>query len=302
MTPGFWDGREERELLRVCFADGRTLTGHYMSVVRKHFIVCHGPDMPLHGYAEGPLEEMAVLSVTVEQSRAEVLEAGRLRLLGEPLPGREPVTGEDYQHRLQTIARAVATATDWQREMQLRRQFDIVAARIGLAAGKRAWVLAEAKWSLRSNAPPTLSDLWADAVASPGCFARPRPQDFDPDPAVRRRRQGASMQAGVDPRSIRNMLSALRSQSLKVRVTRLGDPPEDRGHIQIDMPIKGRSRFVAIAERTGSGAIGWRLVWDGNDSKAGLRRRRQAEATPEYARLVTTLKVGRPVVQPDLFS
>ncbi len=301
MTPSLWVGREERETLRVCFADGRTLTGSYLSVAGQHFIVCRGPEMPLHGRAEGPLEDMDVLSVVVEQSRAEVLEAGRLRLFGEPVPGREPVTREDYRHRLQVLARAVAMETEWQREMQLRRQFDEAAARIGLAAGKRAWVLAEAKWGLRSNAPPTMSDLWVDAVASPSCFARPRPQDFDPDPAVRRRRQGTSVQSRVDPRSIRNMLSALRGQKLKARLTRLGDPPEDRAHIQIDMPIKGRSRFVAIAECSDGGGIDWRLAWDGNDSKTGLRRKRQAEATSEYERLVTTLRVGRPIVQPDLF-
>ena len=301
MTAGLWVGREERETLRVSFADGRMLTGSYMSVAGKHFIVCRGPEMPLHGHAEGPLEEMDVLSVVVEQGRAEVLAAGRLRLLGDPVPGREPVTRQDYQHRLLVIARAVAVASAWQREMQLRRQFDEVAARVGLAAGKRAWVLAEAKWSLRSNAAPTMSDLWVDAVASPNCFARPRPQDFDPDPVERRRRQGPSFRSRADPRSIRNMLGALRAQKLKARLTRLGDPPEDRAHIQIDMPIKGRSRFVAIAEPAGDGAIDWRLVWDGNDSKAGLRRKRQAEATSEYERLVATLRVGRPVMQPDLF-
>ena len=31
----------------------------------------------------------------------------------------------------------------------------------------------------------TDADLWVEPVASPSCFARPRPQDFDPDPAVR---------------------------------------------------------------------------------------------------------------------
>jgi hypothetical protein len=68
------------------------------------------------------------------------------------------------------------------------------------------------------------------------------------------------------------------------------------------MPIKGRSRFKVIGGRTGTGAIGRRLVWGGNDSKAGLRRRRQAEAPPEYARLVATLRAGRscnPISSPE---
>ena len=301
MSPDLWVGRGDGEVLRVSFADGRTLTGHTMIVAGQHFIVCRGPGLPLHGQAEGPLEQMDVVDVSVVQSRAAVLEDGRRRLLGDPVPGREPVTREDFQHRLQVLARAVATEADWQREMQIRRQFDAVAARIGLAAGKRAWVLAEAKWSLRSNASPTLADLWVDAVASPSCFARPRPQDFDPDPAVRRRRDVRTAAVRADPHSIPNMLAALKAQGLKARLTRQGDPPEDRGHLQVDMPIKGRSRFVAVAERTASGALAWRLVWDGNDSAAGLRRRRRAEATEDYRRLVETLRGGRPGIQTDLF-
>ena len=46
--------------------------------------------------------------------------------------------------------------------------------------------------------------------------------------------------------------------------------------IQIEMPIKGRSRFVAIAQRDERGRMAWRWVWDGNQSKAGLARHRRA--------------------------
>ncbi len=193
MRSGFWVGREEREVLRVSLADGRRLTGHTMSVARQHFVVCRGPGLPLHGQAKGPLEQMDVVDVLVVQSRAEVLEEGRRRLLGDPVPGREPATREDFQHRLQVLARAVATEADWQREMQIRRQFDAVAARIGLAAGKRAWMLAEAKWGLRSNVSPTLADLCVDAVASPSCFARPRLQDSDPDNGLLPKQPGPSV-------------------------------------------------------------------------------------------------------------
>ena len=52
-----------------------------------------------------------------------------------------------------------------------------------------------------------------------------------------------------DPRSIPNVLHALRAASLLVRRTRLGDPLHDRVHFQAEMLIKGRSRFVVIAER-----------------------------------------------------
>ena len=45
MSAAFFVGREEREVLRVSFADGRMLTGHYMSVAGQHFIVCQGPSL-----------------------------------------------------------------------------------------------------------------------------------------------------------------------------------------------------------------------------------------------------------------
>jgi hypothetical protein len=92
------------------------------------------------------------------------------------VPGKEPLTAEEHRYRLETIARAVFDAgDDWQREMQLRRQFNQAADSIGLAAGKCHWILNEAKWARRSNAPPTMADLWIEDVASPSCLARPRP-------------------------------------------------------------------------------------------------------------------------------
>ncbi len=129
---------------------------------------------------------------------------------------------------------------DWQRQMQLHRQFREAADRIGLAQGKRTWLLHAAAWARRSNAPSTMADLWVDAVALPSCLARPRPQDFDPDPRARRRRTGLPAHVASDPRSIPNMLHALRAASLNVHVVRLGDPPWDRTHLQVAMPVKGR--------------------------------------------------------------
>lgn len=120
-------------------------------------------------------------------------------------------------------------------------------------------------------------------MASPSCLARPRPQDFDPDPRVRRWRIALPLQVRADPWSIPNILHALRAASLKVRVTRLGDPPHDAGHLQIEMPIKGRSRFVAIAQRDECGRMAWRWIWDGNQSKAGLARHGRALRCDAYA-------------------
>ncbi|SHK12244.1 hypothetical protein SAMN02745194_04235 [Roseomonas rosea] len=141
-----------------------------------------------------------------------------------------------------------------------------------------------------------MADLWVDPVANPSCFARPRPQDFDPDPAKRRRRVPPPPAVRADPHSIPNMLAALTGRGLKARITRLGDPAHARGHIQVDMPVKSRARFVLIGEAS-DGVTEWRAVWDGNDSKAGLKRRRQSEATDAYRLMLTAMREGRPQSQ-----
>lgn len=112
MTAPLFAGREEREVLEVTLLDGRVLQGHYMSVAGQHFIVCRGPGMPLHGHAEGPLSEATVRAVTVLRTRAEVLQEGRDRMLGERVPGREPVTREDYRYRLDVLAGAAQKHED----------------------------------------------------------------------------------------------------------------------------------------------------------------------------------------------
>jgi len=265
-------------VVRLTLADGQVLTGSYTSRVGLRFLHRTGRDLPLIGEITGPYGPGDVRAVEVVRTRAQVLDDVYVRLHGERVPGREPATRDDHEHRLQVLARAVADAeADWQRQAKLHRQFRDAADRIGLGAGKRAWLLHAARWARRSNAEPTMADLWVDAVASPSCLARPRPQDFDPDPRARRRRTGLPAHVASDPRSIPNMLHALRAASLNVRTTRLGDPPYDRGHLQVEMPVKGRSRFVAVAERDRHGRMAWRVVWDGNhESKAGRLRHRRA--------------------------
>ena len=302
MTAALLRGQEERELLRVTLADGSAFTGRCTIVAGQHFLICADPHNPL-GRVEGALEDMAIAAIDVLQTRAEALTEGRQRLLGDRVPGREPVTRDDYEHRLRMIARAIASTAkeDWQREMQIRRQFDEVADRIRLAAAKRQWILNEERWRLRSNREPTMADLWVGPTASPSCLARPRPQDFDPDPAIRRRRSPPPPSARADPRVLRNMLAALKARGLHARLDRLGDPPHLRGSILVKMPIKGRAQFAATAEREAEDEpIRWRLVWDGNDSKAGRRRYRAAVQTADYAALVETLRDGRRNVQGEL--
>ena len=300
--PDLWAACEERAVARVTLATGQVLTGHYTSRVGLHFLHRTGRDLPLIGEVSGPYQLGDVLAVEVVRTRAQVLADAYVRLHGERVSGREPRSRDEHEQRLQVLASAVAAANDdWQRQMQLHRQFREAADRIGLAQGKRTWLLNAAAWARRSNRPPTMADLWVDAVASPSCLARPRPQDFDPDPQVRRRRTALPAHVSADPLSIPNVLHALRAASLKARTTWLGESPYDSGHIQIEMPIKGRSRFVAIAERDEHGRMAWRWVWDGNDSAAGQARHRRALQCDAYARMIEVLRHGRRDVQGDLF-
>ena len=298
------DGHEDRSRLRLTLQDGRVIEGLLNLIARHHFLHCTGSNLPLIGQVEGPFLPSDIAAVEVVMTRAELRERGRELLHGPRVPGREPVTREDFEHRLQTLARAVAAVPDseWQMQIRLKRQFEACAERVQLTPGKRAWMLAEAKWARRSNRPPTMADLWVEPFASPSCFARPRPIDFDPDPAVRRRRTPPPFEVRSNPHSIPNMLAALKAQGLKARITRLGDPPHERGHIQVEMPVKGRARFVLQGERGEGGEMRWRSTWDGNESKAGLKRRTRAIATPAYAAMRRVMRDGRCLVQPDLFA
>jgi hypothetical protein len=298
------DAHEDRSRLRLTLGDGRVIEGLYNLIAQQHFLHRTGPGLPLVGQVEGPLLADDIAGVEVVMTRAELRDRGRELMQGPRVPGREPVTRDDFEHRLQTLARAVAAVPDagWQMQIRLKRQFEACAERIQLTPGKRAWMLAEAKWARRSNAPPTMADLWVEPVASPSCFARPRPQDFDPDPAVRRQRTPAPPEVRADPHSVPNMLAALGAQGLKVRITRLGDPAHDRGHIQVEMPVKGRARFVLQGARGEDGLMHWRSAWDGNESKAGQKRFYRAVTTPAYAAMVRVMRDGRRTVQPDLFT
>jgi hypothetical protein len=161
MTPDPFAACEERAAVRVVLREGAVLMGAYTSRARLHFIHRTAPDLPLVGEVSGPFSAEDVHSVQIVKTSAEVLQEAYERLHGERVPGKEPVTAAEHRHRLETIARAVFDAgDDWQREMQLRRQFNQAADRISLAAGKRQWILNEAKWARRSNAPPTMADLW----------------------------------------------------------------------------------------------------------------------------------------------
>jgi hypothetical protein len=226
-----------------------------------------------------------------------VRERARLAYFGDRVPGREPITRDDYEARLRALARVHAATPDsgseWQRRVQVRRQFDEVADRIQLAAGKREWLLREAAWALRHNAPPDMVDLWGSDVASPSLFARPRPQDFDPDPKRRRVRTRVPDQVRRDPHSVPNMLAALKAAGLDARLNLVGDPSWSRGVIVVKIPMKGRARYVLHGDPDDNGRMVWRDNWDGNYSKAGLTRRRRAEEMACVARMRQVLREGR---------
>ncbi len=58
---------------------------------------------------------------------------------------------------------------------------------------------------------------------------------------------------------------------------------------------------MAIAERDRHGRVAWRVVWDGNDSKAGQLRHWRCLQCDAYARMMDALRHGRSGVQADLF-
>jgi hypothetical protein len=161
-------GYSERTVIRIEMKDGHILTGSYTGGAGFHFVHRTGANLPPLGEVVGPILAEDIVAARVLKTREEVLAEAHYKLFGDRVPGREPVTREDFQSCLEAIARAIAgSEADWRREMQLHRQFNDVADRIGLSAGKRTWLLSAPRWATRSNAPATLSDLWPDAVASP---------------------------------------------------------------------------------------------------------------------------------------
>jgi hypothetical protein len=145
-----------------------------------------------------------------------------------------------------------------------------------------------------------MADLWRSDVASPSLFARPRPQDFDPDPTARRRRPPLPAAVRRDPHSVPNMVAALKAAGLGARLSLVGDPWWSQGVIVVKMPVKGRARFVLHGEPAEGGRLAWRENWDGNYSEAGRRRLRRAEETglPEIMRRV--MREGRHLRPPNV--
>lgn len=275
-----------QDVLRVVLQDGTVIDGSYIPQAGMHFLLVR--DGSLMGKVEGPLDPEMIVGLERLTTKSEVTAARLARLRGVPFPGRAPVSRDDFEYRLQLLARAVAAEADSQRLEELRYQFNDVADMIQLAAPKRAWILAEGRFTLTSNEPPTMRDLWLADVASPSLFRRPRPQDFDPDPSRRRKQTPLPADIIAEPRSVPNTLGTLRAAGFKAAISLAGDPAYDRADIQVDLASGRLHRFIAEGRRK-AGTTCWRLRWAGNDSAAGRRRRRMLLKTEAYLRLVSLL-------------
>lgn len=284
MKPTSFEDCREQDVVSIVTNDGETFTGSYLTQARMHFVSIKNPVSMLLNKVVGPFTDDDVKFIEIVKSRDEVLEDRHDRLRGERHPGREPVTREDYEYRLSTLARAAAAAEGKRRD-QLERQFDDVADRISLARAKRQWVLSAGRHSLKSNSPPELADLWMSDVASPSLLARPRDQDFDPDPVVRRRKLPLPPEATEDPRSVPNVLRAMKAAGMKAVVQLAGDPAWARAVVQVDLGPGRTMRHLADARRGPDGTIVWSLRWGGNDSRPGIRKRFQSMRLDSYREL-----------------
>ncbi|MDW9481377.1 hypothetical protein GOB57_22275 [Sinorhizobium meliloti] len=274
-------GRQDQDVITVLMKTGERYTGSYMTQAGMHFVGTKVGKGDLIGKVEGPIDPDEVERVEVLKSRGEVLSDRRDRALGERLPGREPVTREDFEYRLERLAKGMAVE-EGMRRTQLSRQFNELADRISLAKPKRAWLIAAAHWSLRSNEPPRLADLWSADVASPSLIRRPSPKDFDPDPVVRKSRDRLPEGIAADPQSVPNLLRRLRAAGLKATISLAGDPPWERAIIQVDLST-GRSGRFSVDGRRVDGEMRWVLKWAGNDSNAGRRHHHRALGLESYA-------------------
>ena len=277
-----------QDCLRLALEDGTEILGSHIMQAGMHFL--HVRDGSIYGTVAGPFSPQQAVERTA--TRSEILQDRKARLRGTPFPGRAPETREDFSYRLELLARAIASETDDARRQELRYQFDDVADTICLATAKRTWLLAAGRFALTSNMPPTLRDLWFDDMASPSLIRRPRPRDFDPNRSERAKRDPVPAEILAEPRSIPNMLSALRSRGLKAAIALAGDPAYERARIQVDLAPGRLTRFDLDAARAG-GVTSWRCRWAGNDSAAARRRHRAAVRSDAYALMIEIAGVKR---------
>ena len=133
-----------------------------------------------------------------------------------------------------------------------------------------------ARWAKFSNKEPTKIDLSGGDMTSAARFVRPRPQDFDPDPKLRRAAVKYPPEITSDPRSAPNMLKALRAAGFNARPSVLGETDfVARADLLVDFPGgKEKGRFALLGGRRKNGLWAWRFGWEG-------RTRQTASGTDE---------------------
>ncbi|MCS4089396.1 hypothetical protein [Rhizobium sp. BK176] len=293
-----FEGRQDQDVITVVLKSGETFTGSYMTQAGMHFVGTKAGKGDLIGKVVGPFDPEDVASVDVVTSREDIFAERRERALGDRLPGRDPVAREDFEYRLERLARAMVSE-EGNRRTQLHRQFEELADRIELAASKRSWMIKSAYWALKSNEPPTLEDLWQSDVASPSLLRRPSPKDFDPDPKVRKSRDRLPPEIVADPNSVPNMLRRLRAAGLKAVISLAGDPPWERAIIQVDLAAGRTGRFSVDGRRI-DGDMQWQLKWAGNDSTAGRKHYSRALRLETYAVLKAVVRGDAPASEPAI--
>jgi hypothetical protein len=275
-----FQGCQSQDQIEIVLTNGQTLVGAYMTQAGMHFI--HARDGGIHGKVHGPFASSDIVSLSVLKDREAVLAERFERTRGEPVPGTVRRTRDGYEARLDTLARAAALATG-KRKDQIERQFNDLAEEIELAKTKRNFVLMVARWAKFSNREPTKLDLSGGDMTSAARFMRPRPQDFDPDPKIRRAAVKVPADIMADPRSPPNMLRALRAAGFNARPSIMGETDFFKADLLVDFPGgKEKGRFGLLGGRRKDGQFAWRFMWEGRTSKADDTRRRRALTSDAY--------------------
>lgn len=284
-------GCVQQDFLRVQFTDGSTMEGSFLAQAGMAFL--HVRDGSMNGRVEGPIDASSVSRVILLKGRDELFEERRIRKLGEPVPGTLRRTRDGYEARLDALARAAAMVPIGRRRDEIEAQFNLVADEISLAKTKRHWLLAVSRWSRFSNRSPSKWDLSGGDMTSAERFSRPRPQDFDPDPKVRRARVPVPPHVSSDPRSVPNMIKALRTAGFHARPSIVGETTFEEADLLVDFPGgKQKGRFGLLGRRNAAGTMIWRHEWEGNGSRADMARHRRALGRDDYRKFVDILKTG----------
>ncbi|MDE4914220.1 hypothetical protein PQI07_26475 [Methylobacterium sp. 092160098-2] len=285
-------GRVDQEVLSVRMTDGRHLEGSLMRMGGMAFLQVRNPVASLQPNVEGPISPEDVAGYSVLRTREEVAAERFERSRGEPVPGYFVRTRDGYEARLDRLARAAAMETSTRRR-QIEHQFDDVADEILLAQTKRKWLLDCARWYRYSNEEPTKIDLSGGCMTTAMKYQRPRPQDFDPDPKIRRARVQVPDYVANDPLSTWNMMRTFRALGYNARASVMGDVTWESADLLVDFPEgREKGRYSVTGRREPSGTMVWNYLWDGNGTKTDDRRRFRSQQSDRFEEFRNILVYG----------